>query len=72
MSRENVEVITNGIDAWNREGVEGILRDLHADFRGYPFPEWVGDPSTTASMGCEGSRWNGPTSSTTTAGTASV
>jgi xanthine/CO dehydrogenase XdhC/CoxF family maturation factor len=44
MSRENVEVVSAGIEAWNREGVEGILRDFHPDFRGYPFPEWIGDP----------------------------
>ena len=43
MSRENVELFREGIAAWNREGVSGVLPFFHPDVVAHPFPEWPAD-----------------------------
>lgn len=42
----NVEIVQRGFEAFNSEGVEGILPFLHADFEATTPPELASEPDT--------------------------
>lgn len=39
MSRENVELVSTAVEAWQREGVEGLLSFFHPDIEFWPAEE---------------------------------
>jgi ketosteroid isomerase-like protein len=39
MSQENVELVRKAVDAWNSDGVEGVLAFYTEDVVWYPFPD---------------------------------
>jgi hypothetical protein len=39
-----IELFRRGMDAWNRDGVSGVLPFFQNDVVAHPFPEWPGEP----------------------------
>jgi ketosteroid isomerase-like protein len=46
MASENVELVRSGIDAFNEQGVEGILPLIHPEFEATTPPELASEPDT--------------------------
>jgi ketosteroid isomerase-like protein len=46
MARENLEIVKRGFEAFNRDGVEGILPFVHPDFEATTPPELASEPDT--------------------------
>jgi ketosteroid isomerase-like protein len=46
VTSENVEIVRRGIDAFNREGVEGILPLVHPEFEATTPPDLASEPDT--------------------------
>ena len=46
MASENVEIVRRGFDAFNREGVEGILPFVHPEFEATTPPDLASEPDT--------------------------
>jgi len=46
MASENVDIIKRGFDAFNRDGVDGILPFIHPDFEATTPPELASEPDT--------------------------
>jgi ketosteroid isomerase-like protein len=46
MASDNVEVVRSGIDAFNEQGVEGILPLIHPEFEATTPPELASEPDT--------------------------
>ena len=44
MSEENVELVREFIEGFNRGGIEAVIDQLTPDWVGHPFQGWVGDP----------------------------
>ena len=43
MSDENVEIVRRAIDAFNTDGVDGLIAFGREDMVTYPIPEWIED-----------------------------
>jgi ketosteroid isomerase-like protein len=46
VASENVAIVRRGFDAFNRDGVEGILPFLHAEFEATTPPDLASEPDT--------------------------
>jgi ketosteroid isomerase-like protein len=46
VASENVEVVRQGFEAFNRDGVEGILPFIHPEFEATTPPELASEPDT--------------------------
>ena len=46
MSRENLEIVQRGFDAFNETGVEGILPFIHPEFEATTPPNLASEPDT--------------------------
>ena len=46
MASENVAIVRRGIDAFNRDGVEGILPFVHPEFEATTPPDLASEPDT--------------------------
>jgi ketosteroid isomerase-like protein len=46
VSRENLEIVERGIEAFNERGVEGILPFIHPDFEATTPPNLASEPDT--------------------------
>jgi ketosteroid isomerase-like protein len=50
----NLEVVQRGFEAFNRDGIEGIIPLIHPDFEATTPPDLASEPDTY--RGAEGSR----------------
>ena len=46
MAHDNVELVRDGFEAFNRDGVDGILPLIHPDFEATTPPELASEPDT--------------------------